>query len=209
MSDEIQFAKSAGGDGGSYPAEPASIPYIELTMLRSNLLDIPDAPLPEGYSLRSFRSGDEKHWARIEHAVDEFKSTEAAMRHFTEEFAPHIAEMERRCLFVIDRHGVPVGTTTAWYGKLDGGQIGRIHWVAVVPEHQGKKLSKPLLSAALRTLAQFHDKAYLTTQTTSYKAVGMYLNYGFEPVMQTPECPEGWKLIEQLLGKSIRADRRI
>jgi GNAT superfamily N-acetyltransferase len=172
-------------------------------MLRPNLLDIPDAPLPEGYSLRTFRPGDEEHWARIEHAVDEFKSTEAAMRRFREEFAPHIAEVEKRCLFVIDGQGLPIGTTTAWYGMLNGKRIGRIHWVAVVPEHQGKKLSKPLLSAALRTLAQFHDKAYLTTQTTSYKAVGMYLNYGFEPVMQTPECTEGWKLIGQLLGRRI------
>ncbi|WP_246131985.1 GNAT family N-acetyltransferase [Paenibacillus hemerocallicola] len=203
MSDEIQIAKSTGRAGASYAAEPATIPYIELTMLRPNLLDIPEAPLPEGYSLRTFRSGDEEHWARIEHAVDEFKSTEAAMRRFREEFAPHLAEMEKRCLFVIDEHGSPIGTTTAWHGMLDGSAIGRIHWVAVVPEQQGKKLSKPLLSAALRTLAQFHDKAYLTTQTTSYKAVGMYLNYGFEPVMQTPECTEGWKLIGQLLGKSI------
>ncbi|MDF2716699.1 MAG: hypothetical protein K0R28_3624, partial [Paenibacillus sp.] len=140
---------------------------------------------------------------RIEHAVDEFKSTEAAMRRFTEEFAPHIAEMEKRCLFVIDAQGLPIGTTTAWYGLLNGNRIGRIHWVAVIPEHQGKKLSKPLLSAALRTLAQFHEQAYLTTQTTSYKAVGMYLNYGFEPVMQTPECTEGWKWIGRLLGKRI------
>lgn len=179
------------------------IPYIELIMVRPNLLHIPNALLPERYSIRTFRPGDEKHWANIEHAAGEFKTPEAALHRFRDEFGDHIDEMEKRCLFVTDEHGTPIGTTTAWYGALNGHAIGRIHWVAVVPEHQGKKLSKPLLSEAMRTMAQLHDEAYLTTQTTSYKAVGMYLNYGFEPLLKTPNCADGWKLMEQILNRKI------
>ncbi|TMV52138.1 GNAT family N-acetyltransferase [Paenibacillus mesophilus] len=187
--------------------EPGSIPHFGLTMVRPNMLGIPEAAMPGGYSIRTFRDGDEEHWARIEQAAGEFKSAEAALRRFRDEFGGYTDEMEQRCLFVTDERDIPIGTTTAWYGELDGSVIGRIHWVAVVPEHQGRKLSKPLLSAALRTMARFHDKAYLTTQTTSYKAVGMYLNYGFEPVIRTPECADGWKLMERLLGRSIVAER--
>jgi ribosomal protein S18 acetylase RimI-like enzyme len=186
--------------------EPASIPYFGLTMVRPNMLDIPEEALPAGCSIRAYRTGDEAHWARIEQAAGEFKSAEAALKRFRDEFGEYAAEMEKRCLFVTDERDNPIGTTTAWFGELDGSVIGRIHWVAVVPEHQGRKLAKPLLSAALRTMAQFHDKAYLTTQTTSYKAVGMYLNYGFEPVIRTPECVDGWKLMERLLGRSIVAE---
>ncbi|MEF3304934.1 GNAT family N-acetyltransferase [Paenibacillus sp. GYB003] len=184
-------------------AEQTAIPYVELFMRRPNLLQIPDAPLPDGYSIRSFAAGEDAHWARIEHAAGEFKTEDDALRHFRNEFGGKPEQMEKRCLFLTDAAGVPVGTTTAWYGDWDGRTSGRIHWVAVVPEHQGKRLAKPLLSAALRTMAQFHEDAYLTTQTTSYKAVGMYLNYGFEPVYRKPECDRGWKLIESLLGKSV------
>jgi GNAT superfamily N-acetyltransferase len=179
------------------------IPYIRLTMFRPDLLNIPEAALPEGYSIRHFQPGDEAHWAYIEQAAGEFKTTEAAREHFEREFGSDIAAMRQRCLFLVDAQGQPVGTTTAWSGLWDGETIGRIHWVAIVPEHQGKKLSKPLLSAALQTMAAYHTQAYLTTQTTSYKAVGMYLNYGFAPVMKTPTCADGWKLMEQLLGKPI------
>lgn len=197
-----------GGAGGPYPEAPASIPYFGLTMLRPNLLAVPDAPLPAGYALRTYRDGDEEHWARIEHAAGEFKSPVDALRRFREEFGPHTAEMERRCLFLTDEAGTPIGTTTAWYGSLGGDEIGRIHWVAVEPAHQGKKLAKPLLTAALRTMARYHDKAYLTTQTTSYKAVGMYLNYGFRPVVRSSKCAEGWELIERLLGRAVLEPER-
>jgi len=144
--------------------EQVSIPYFGLTMVRPKILDIPEAALPGGFSIRTYRTGDEEHWARIEQAAGEFKSTEAALRRFREEFGEYTDEMERRCLFVADEREEPIGTTTAWYGELDGRVTGRIHWVAIVPEYQGRKLAKSLLSAALRTRAQFHDNAYLTTQ---------------------------------------------
>lgn len=203
MSDERHLLHSMTNPDDASAAVPAAIPYIELFMHRPSLTGIPDFPLPEGYAIRSFRCGDEAHWARIECAAGEFKTEEAALRHFRKEFGDHPAEMERRCLFVTDTQGVPIGTTTAWFGPFDGRPMGRIHWVAVVPEHQGRKLSKPLLSAALRTMAVFHEEAYLTTQTTSYKAVGMYLNYGFEPAVREAKCRQGWHMIENLLGRSI------
>lgn len=198
--------RSAAPDTGSMGRsgdKPGSIPYVELFMYRPHLRDWPDAALPPCYAIRPFRAGEEADWARIEHAVGEFATPELARRHFDEEFGGGIAEMEERCLFVVDERNVPVGTTTAWYGDWDGRTIGRIHWVAVVPEHQGKKLAKPLLAHALRTLARFHDRAYLSTQTTSWKAVGMYLDFGFEPALRLPGCADGWRLAERLLGRRI------
>lgn len=188
-------------------ADFTNIPYIELFMRRPNLRHIPEAVLPPGYAIRTYRPGDETHWARIEHAAGEFPSPEAALGRFRDEFGAYTADMERRCLFVVDERGWPVGTTTAWRGELDGRTLGRIHWVAVAPEHQGRKLAKPLLTAALRAMAQFHEEAYLTTQTTSWKAVGMYAQYGFEPVLRRPSCPEGWRLAERLLGRTILNER--
>lgn len=178
---------------------------MRLKMVRNNLLNIPQYSLPNGFKIKLFRKGDEHHWARIETSVDEFKNEDAALEHFSKEFGPYIDEMSMRCLFIENEHGEKIATTTAWYGDLKGdGEIsGRIHWVGVVPEYQGRKLSKPLLSEAMNILAQHHSKAYLTSQTTSYQAINMYLNYGFEPYLTDPSCSEAWDLMENVLNRQI------
>ncbi|CAM4079505.1 GNAT family N-acetyltransferase [Lederbergia lenta] len=182
---------------------------IPLKMIRKDLLNIPQYSLPTGFRIRLFEKGDEHNWARIETKVDEFENEKAALERFNKEFGAYIDEMSIRCLFIENEHGEAIATTTAWYGDLNGdGEIsGRIHWVGVVPEYQGKKLSKPLLSAAMNILAQHHSKAYLTSQTTSYQAINMYLNYGFEPFITGPSCYEAWELIEKTLNRQILSGR--
>jgi ribosomal protein S18 acetylase RimI-like enzyme len=178
---------------------------IPLKMVRKVLVDIPEYSLPTGFQIRLFEKGDEHNWARVEASVDEFKNEKAALEHFSKEFGPYIDEMSMRCVFIENKNGEVIGTTTAWYGDLNGnGEIwGRIHWVGVVPEYQGAKLSKPLLSAAMNILADHHSKAYLTSQTTSYQAINMYLNYGFEPLITGPNCYEAWSLLENILNRKI------
>ncbi|MEF3330954.1 GNAT family N-acetyltransferase [Oceanobacillus oncorhynchi] len=179
--------------------------HIPLNMLRKNLSDIPQFSLPDGYSIRFYEKGDERHWAKIETSVDEFKEEAAALAYFEKEFGLFTDEMTKRCLFVENEDGEEIATTTAWHGDLRGdGEIsGRIHWVGVTPAYQGKKLAKPLMTAAMNTLAEYHSKAYLTTQTTSFQAINMYLNYGFEPYLMEPTCEEGWRLMEQKLERKI------
>ena len=127
------------------------------------------------------------------------------MERFHKEFGPYLDEMSERCLFIENDQGEAIATTTAWVGDLkgDGELSGRIHWVGVVPEYQGRKLSKPLLSAAMKILARHHSKAYLTSQTTSYQAINMYLNFGFEPYLTEPSCQEAWDLMEETLQRKI------
>lgn len=178
---------------------------IKLAMVRKNMLAIPESSLPEGFQMRLFEKEDEYNWARTETRVDEFKDEKSALEHFRKEFGPYIDDMIERCLFIEDEHGEVIATTTAWYGELEGYDevLGRIHWVGVVPEYQGRKLSKPLLSAAMNILASKHSKAYLTSQTTSYQAVNLYLNYGFEPLIISPTCHKAWELMEQTLNRKI------
>ena len=174
-------------------------------MIRENLLDIPQYTLPKEFKIRLFEKGDELHWANIETKVDEFKDEKAALERFKNEFGEHIDEMVKRCLFIENEDGEKIATTTAWYGKLEDDQdiMGRIHWVGVVPEFQGQKLSKPLLSAAMNLLATKHSKVYLTSQTTSYQAINMYLKYGFKPLIINPTCLEAWALMEKKLNRKI------
>lgn len=178
---------------------------LKIQMIRTRSNDIPMYVLPEGYRFKMFKDGDQKYWANIETRVDEFKTEEEAHERFNREFGNKIHEMEERCLFIETEEGEVIGTTTAWYGDLkeDGQVRGRIHWVGIVPEYQGRGLSKPIMSKAMEILAAKHDEFYLTSQTTSWQAVNMYLNFGFEPVRLDENYDAAWSLMEEKLGRKI------
>lgn len=179
---------------------------IKLKMFRNNLENFPQFELPEGYTIRMFRQGDEHNWAKVETAAGEFKDTDEALKRFNKEFGTNIEEMKYRCLFIENKSGEVIGTTTAWFGHLEGigGKLGRIHFVAIKPEYQGKKLSKPLLSTALNKMIELgHEQVYLTTQTTSYPAINMYLNYGFEPYDTDGQDQKGWMMMEEVLDRKL------
>jgi hypothetical protein len=52
-------------------------------------------------------------------------------------------------------------------------------------------------------LARDQAKAYLTTQTTSYPAVNLYLSFGFTPYLGADSVKEGWQLLEEVLHRKI------
>ncbi|HOM82480.1 MAG TPA: GNAT family N-acetyltransferase [Armatimonadota bacterium] len=174
---------------------------IPVIMIRADLEGLPSFPLPAGYRIRCYRQGEESHWAEVESAAGEFQSSERALARFLEEFGGALAEMEERCFFLETDAGRVIGTATAWYHpNFRGARYGRLHWVAVHPEFQGRKLAKPLVGAAMHRLAELHTRAYLTTQTTSWKAVKIYLDFGFVPLMETPRCEEAWRLLAEITG---------
>ena len=184
---------------------------IRVFMTRENLADIPVLAVPDGFSIRTYRVGEESRWACVEASAGEFGSIVDARRHFLTEFGENLNDMENRCQFLVRRSasadgsdGTLVGTATAWYGAPETTDIqtrrGRLHWVGIVPEFQGKGLAKPLVAHTLRVMARYHDRAYLTTQTTSYRAVKIYLDFGFRPAFVTDQGRKGWRLLAELLG---------
>ncbi len=185
---------------GSNASEVDRIEHIEFTMIRHDLNDIPPVELPEGYRIRTFRDGDIANWCRIETSVDEFPTIEKAERYFEREFGPQIELMGDRSFMLETSGGEAIGTTTAWMGTFEGDLIGLIHWVAIDPDYQGRGLAKPLLATALHRLARDHQRAFLGTQTTSYRAVGLYLKFGFEPVLETDTDRRAWAIVETLLA---------
>jgi len=66
-------------------------------------------------------------------------------------------------------------------------------------EPQRRGISKPLVSRALQLLSTFHERAYLATQTTSYKAVKIYLDFGFRPYITDESQKTGWSVISRLM----------
>jgi len=160
-----------------------SVPYIDVMMKRMTGTEIPEFPLPEGYSFELFQSGDEKHWAQIEAAADEFASPIDGLLYFQREFLPYSRELVRRCVFAKSPEGEYVGTATAWWDyAADGKRHPWLHWVAVKPAHQNRGIGKAIVSKTIRLLydieGDFRDY-YLHTQTWSHVAIGIYEKCGF------------------------------
>lgn len=186
--------------------------YWPLTMVRTTLADIPVHRLPPGYAFHWYQPGDEVSWVAIQSAAD--RHNEITPQLFAQEFrtagalaAPLSAQrLEDRQCYLLDPAGLPIGTATAWVDDLSSDPTaGRVHWVAVVPVEQGKGLAKPLMTVVCQRLrALGHRTAYLTTAMNRLAAIGLYLKFGFMPVLRNDEDQARWRKLQEALQQHLR-----
>ena len=159
------------------------IPYknIIMRMEAEQVLALPQPLLPHGYAFRSFKPGDEHHWARIETSVLEFDHSDEALSYFTRDYLPYLDDLRQRCFFIEDRCGGPVATATAWQANSRLGYQASLHWVSVSPDHQGLGLGKAVVLKAMSFFRQQEpgQPVWLHTQTWSHVAVRLYHSLGF------------------------------
>ena len=167
-------------------------------MIRSNMNDIPQAVLPEGYTLRGMREGDQSLWVDIWRDAEPFFPIGENL--FEAQFGLDAALWARRCLLVFDPRGLAAATTSAWFNRnFLGEDYGQIHWVATRRAHQGKGLAKAMMTEACNRLAQWHGKAFLGTQTKRVGAIRLYLDYGFVPLIQSADDERAWAALGENL----------
>jgi ribosomal protein S18 acetylase RimI-like enzyme len=160
-----------------------SIPYKNIIMKLDWVKNpgISDPELPDGYDFKFFEKGDELRWAELECSVLEFDSTEKALEYFTKDYLPYLAELEKRCVFIVDPQGKYVATANAWWADCDGKHQASLHWVAVHPDYQGKGFGKHVVNKALSLFPVYERNldVYLHTQTWSHVAINLYYKLGF------------------------------
>jgi GNAT superfamily N-acetyltransferase len=175
-------------------------------MVRPTLDDIPEHPLPEGFCLRPYHAGDEAAWTRIWMTADMYSTVTPET--FQKEFGDHAEALPERQVFLCDVDGREVGTATAWFCPADlDPEAGLVHWVAIAPQHQGRHLAKPLVSAVLTHLAELeHSRAVLITQEGRLAAINLYLEMGFVPRIRSDDERAAWHRVrEQLRGSRLDA----
>jgi GNAT superfamily N-acetyltransferase len=167
-------------------------------MIRSHLRDIPQVPLPENYTIRLVRADEGALWTEIVLAAEEWLDLSSDL--FVQEFGLDLQGAAERCFFILNDQDYAVGTISTWYRHdYRGLDYGLIHWVANRPAYQGLGLGKAGLSFALATLAQWHDRALLGTQTKRLPAIALYLNFGFLPDLKEPGAREDWQALKEQL----------
>ena len=160
-------------------APDRTIPFYNL-ILRCGAWQRRYAPLPEGFSIRGYRPGDEDAWAALEYETGDFDTPEEARRYFAGTYCAHPRELAERCLFAVDGQGRAAGTCTAWRDPRGDGEAASLHWLAVSPSHQGKGLGRALCRRALEIFQDLGEfPVYIHTQPWSWKAVLLYTKEGF------------------------------
>lgn len=186
------------------------IRYVELEFIRDDLKEIPKFDLPKGYRFVFYRPGDRDAWIDIEKSAKEFSSYEQGLESWNRYYAEKENILSKRMVFIETEQGEKVATATAYYDIYDRDKTGAgwLHWVAVRREYQGRGLSKPLISFTLGLMPGFgYDHAMLSSQTTTWLACKIYLDFGFRPEPHSiAENLIGWRILKALTDHSALCD---
>ncbi len=166
-------------------------------MEKIGLADIPAVALPAGYSMRTFRDGDEAALARIYCDAKLDKDTVEIVR--ADVLGDPCFKPER--VFIAEFDGVPVGTGSAWLTP-DEPDVGYLHMLGVLREHHGKRLGLALTCAALcYTRDEGLDTQRLMTDDWREAAIRMYLKLGYDPLIVDRSQYKRWDAIARKLNQ--------
>lgn len=171
-------------------------------MICDRLRTIPRHALPAGYHFRAYRAGDDQNWLAVQRAAEPFIAITDDF--FEREYGQHRDVLADRMFFVETTEGLVMATISAWWerDRHSPAQGGRIHWVAVHPDFQGRGISKPMMTLAMQRLAQEYTYAVLGTSSGRPRAIKVYLDFGFLPLSQElnePATRQAWESVQQLL----------
>lgn len=178
------------------------IRYFELLLERDLPEEFPEYPLPDGYRFATYKPGDRDAWISIEKDAKEFESFVEGLDAWGRYYADKEDELPGRMVFVETDQGEKVATATAFYDITGRDRSGAawLHWVAVKRSHQGKGLSKPLICHVLGIMKELgYTHAKIPTQTYTWVACKIYLDFGFLPIPQNAvNSRDGWRIIKAL-----------
>ena len=171
---------------------------LSVSMLRPDLADIPQCPLPRGYGVRPYRRGDGETWTAIHQLAEPY--IDIGEGFYEKEFGSDEEVLAQRQYFLLDGDNRPIGTVSAWWNdEYQGLPWGVLHWLAIVPAAQGKGLAKPLVSLVLNRLHSLgHQRAKLGTSTGRFAAIRLYLDFGFVPDPRNDAEERAWQQVEAL-----------
>ena len=199
---ELLFRQVKGAQPMEFDNHDDRIRYVELKFIRKDLRDIPKYSLPEGYRFAFFQPGDRDDWIRIEQSAKEFTSYEQGLVSWNRYYAGKEDLLANRMVFIETDAGEKIATATAYYDIYgnDKTNVGWLHWVAVAREFQGRGLARPLIAHTLGLMAELgYDHAMLSSQTNTWLACKLYLDFGFLPhIEKTPENDLGWRILKAL-----------
>ena len=182
-----------------------TLEYHELIMTLDNLNDVHLYSLPIGYKFVYFMSdADIDDWINIHISTGEFACKSKAREYFYDFYGKFYKQLSKRCIFVVNTKNEKIATATLSPADEYGYKC-VIDWFAIRKDYQGKQLSEPILSKLVNLAKGFgYDKILLHTQTHTWLAAKIYLDFGFEPMFF--EDKKGWQVLKTLTNHQKLGD---
>lgn len=137
--------------------------------------------LPTGFKFRLCRPDELDQWKAIH--FDEYPLRNE-YQSFIDDFFERVYGQDKhlffqKCVFACDVKNRPVGTVFLWeaYGKIN-----TVHWWKVKKQFEGQGIGRALLSRVLKDLGERDFPILLHTQPESFRAIGIYADFGFKLV---------------------------
>jgi hypothetical protein len=82
-----------------------TIAYKSIVMGCDKINTLAYKNVPNGYSLKYYKSGDEKQWVNIHESIGKFEgySTEYIDDYFRTNFMADVKKLERGCIFLVEK----------------------------------------------------------------------------------------------------------
>ena len=150
---------------------------------------LPTFELPQGYGVRHFTDGDDKHW---DHIIFSSFVWYVKLPHFARVMSGDVAFEPRRVLFIT--HGqTPIATASAWWRPAHPPTLGYLHYVAALDTHRGLSLGLRVSLACMYFMkAEGRTHCLLHTDDFRLPALHTYLKLGFEPVLVHENQRQRW-----------------
>jgi len=176
-----------------------TIKYYELLMYYKDTSIYKKYSLPDGFHFEFYKDGNMNDWINIHIESGEFCAIEEGIMIFHDFYDTFIQELNKRCIFIVDdKTNEKVGTATvSLLSKEEFGYNGAVDWVAIKKDYQGKGLAKPLITKILEIANELkHKGIILHTQTTTWLAAKLYLDFGFNILNKNEK--NGWNILKTL-----------
>lgn len=176
-----------------------TLEYHELLMVYHDTSKYQEDTLPNGFHYEFYKQGDEEEWAMIHIKSGEFMSMEEGLKTFHDFYDSFIEELPKRLFFVVNQEGKKVATATiSLLTQPEYGYSAVADWFAIKKEYQGMKLSKPMINHFIKLAHELgHKKLLLHTQTHTWLAAKLYLDFGFEP-FHVEDDIKGWQILKTI-----------
>ena len=177
-----------------HPYVAARFPH-QLELVRPQRERVAVRRLPAGYTLRTFRDGDEDAYAELFRLAWPDEGT-----------LPHTRRHALPGGFVVIEHaasGQLVASCVAFEPESPGHQgDGSLGWLVVDPQHGGRGLGSHVAATVTnRLVREGYARPWLGTEDDRLAAIHIYLSLGWQPHLYTVGMDERWREIFARLGR--------
>jgi len=170
-------------------ARHAEEPQLRMVWPAASRRHCPAVHPAAGYSVRTFRAGDEQGFLSLMSLMDFDPWDDAKLDYNMSRIIPD------GWFFATDPSDRPIGTAMCLHNYTGRSPFtGDVGWVACHPEHRGRRLGLCLTAHATR---RFLDAGYTAIQlhTESYRlpALKTYLTLGYVPSIASEEAWAAWE----------------